>query len=307
MNNDGAFTLSKQQRLLLKLPMKLIQIYLTATVLLYAFGPFEWPSKNKFLLYTFLFLSQTMLILGYNSALKKRSKYGDRKSINTDKTVTRYLKVAITINLIFVILNTIRNMGLSSFSLETVFSRLIAGFTNPGKQYKEKFSTAAFGGPLLTHVTVIISPLLWPVLPLSLYYFKNIGFLNRILVVITLFFEVTRWVAVGTNKGIIDLIITICAVILVKNLQARWYVSSKPKKRADRRPKMYFLIGILICIGLTFFSHAISSRIGGRWEEGFIFPINKDSIFIRFFPDSLKPTMVYITSYLAQEIGRAHV
>ncbi|MEZ4733811.1 MAG: hypothetical protein R3E79_42490 [Caldilineaceae bacterium] len=47
------------------LPIIFFTFYLTFTVLLFAFGPWQWPVKNPQELYTFLFLSQVALFFGY--------------------------------------------------------------------------------------------------------------------------------------------------------------------------------------------------------------------------------------------------
>src|ERR1035437_9327586 len=54
-------------------PIIFVQGLLLLTVLVFAFGPWEWPVTNPFEVYTFLLMSQLALLLGYVHAVRKRS------------------------------------------------------------------------------------------------------------------------------------------------------------------------------------------------------------------------------------------
>ncbi len=294
---------SKQQKSVLYYPMKLVQLYLSFIIVLYIFGPFEWPTREPLLLYSFLFSAQIILFMGYKSSMKRNCTPTCKKNIDYEKFFLKYLKYAITTNLVFVILNTIRNTGMSSFSLVTLLGKVNMGLLNPGQQYHEKFVSATFGGSILTYTTVILSPFLWMVLPLSLYYFKKLNLFNKILTIIAVVFEAARWISVGTNKGIIDLIIIFSSIILIKHLQSRYSNGDVIKTKYKNKFKIYIPLLILLVIGMTFFTNAINSRVGGVWENEFFTihaSINKEALLMRFLPDFVKPTMVYMTSYLTQ-------
>lgn len=294
----------KQQRSVLYFPMKLVQIYLGFIIVLYIFGPFKWPTRNAFLLYLFLFLAQILLFSGYRSSLNKRNRPIKAPSTNYDKILLKYLKVAISINLLFIILNTIRNTGLSFFSVSTLFEKVIRGLMNPGQQYRERFFLNGYGGPFLTYITVILSPFLWMVLPLSLYYFKNINLFNKILTLVAFLFEAARWISIGTNKGIVDLIIIVCSILLIKILQDKYLDAHIVKLKPKNRFIVYVLLFGLIMAGISFFSNTINSRVGGVWGSESLAvsaaPLNTDALLVRILPDFVKPTMIYVTSYLTQ-------
>ena len=53
-----------------KLPMKVIQIYLFTTIILYVFGPWQWKDLNMALTVGLLLSYQTALYLGYRYSAK---------------------------------------------------------------------------------------------------------------------------------------------------------------------------------------------------------------------------------------------
>src|ERR1039458_7718237 len=53
-------------------PIIFFQIYLSVSVLVFAFGPWDWPVSNPLQLYGFLILAQVSLFAGYRSAINKR-------------------------------------------------------------------------------------------------------------------------------------------------------------------------------------------------------------------------------------------
>ena len=53
------------------LPIVLVEIYLTVTVVWFAYGPWPWPVQDGTKLYLFLALAHLALALGYFSAIRK--------------------------------------------------------------------------------------------------------------------------------------------------------------------------------------------------------------------------------------------
>lgn len=295
---------NKEQKKMLFRPIMFVQIYLLGIIVLYLIGPLEWQTKNSYLLFPFLFLSQLLLYLGYKSSMRHNIIENADNHEDLNVKFQKYLTIMIPINLVFVILNTIRNIGMSGFSMNTLLYLLQEGLMSPGKQFYNKFGIATFGGEILAPITVLLSPFLWPVIPLSIYYFKKLSLFNKVLTIVTLFFEATRWIATGTNKGLIDIILIICTVILVKYLQNRYSNNSaSQQKKYTSKIKMYIIGFVLIVAGITFFSNAIGDRIGGI--SGFSsvtnnYVLNAESPLMMISPKFLYPTIVYTTSYLTQ-------
>lgn len=287
-------------------PIKLILIYLIGTELLYFFGPLDWQTKNITILLLFFIISNLLLYLGYRSTMAKLINKGinDKKQyipfVFSERTVLKYLRFLIPFNLVMSVANLLRYSGLNVFSITQIFENLLLGFNNAGAQYSAKFENASlFGGDILAPLSTALAPILWPVLPLSLFYFKKLTKINRILIIFTVFFEVTRWISIGTNKGIVDIFLILLSIyILQKNSKAI------QKRRSYNNLILFFVVTIFLSLGLYFFSNTISSRIGDSMlivqSLANNTQIDTDSLILKIFPDYLKITLIYITLYLTQ-------
>lgn len=287
-------------------PIKMILVYLIGTELLYFFGPLNWDTKNIIILVLFLFLSNLLLFLGYKSTISRfiikeineKKKY--EFSVLNNIRLLKYLRVMIPLNLIMTIANLLRYTGLDISSMGQIFNNLILGVTNPGSQYSEKFENSSlFGGNILAPISTILAPILWPVLVLSLINFKKISFINKIFILLTIFFEITRWVSIGTNKGVLDIILILISVYILKKNERE---SNKIKQNNNKR--LTFFVILFLILGLYFFSLTISSRTG---DSSLILQsisnnttIDTNSIIFKIVPDVFKTLLIYVTLYLTQ-------
>ncbi|STO07252.1 hypothetical protein [Exiguobacterium aurantiacum] len=302
---------NKTSKKILFLPIRIVLFYFLFIALLYIFGPFEWRTENEVRLFLFLFFAHLLLYVGYTttiSSMYRQDTQPVNQKIKTNQykvnhlQVVNYLKVFIIINFIMTLFMMIRTTGLNSFSIELILNNLVSSLNDPGKQYYSKFENQiTFGGNILAPIYTLTSPLLWPVIPLSLIYFKKIGFTNKLLVILTIVFEISRWLSLGTNKGIIDLILILVSITMLKKWQ-------QEKKDSTSNFKKNIVIGIIvgfvIVTGLKIFENNISSRV----DESYIIisqtsgytEINLEAPLMRILPDSLNSLLVYSTGYLTQ-------
>lgn len=288
------------KRNILIFPVVMVQLYLIGVILLYQLGPWDWPTHKPVLFYFLIFLFQLSFGFGYLVAIKK-----NKIAVKNlkPKSVDRFLSIMIIINLVYVIFNFLHTVGLDSFSISGILDSFVNGIINPSAQYRMKFSANKFGGSYFTYFSVLMAPIIWSVFPLSLYYFKSLDLRYKIIVLISLFFELARWVATGTSKGIIDLIIILLVVIITKHLRRR--INDGRDKILDLRKYKFRIIVIsLLVIGLLFFLNNVGDRVNQNWSNYSIsngnVSINQNSILMRITPNSLKPTLIYLTSYLTQ-------
>lgn len=295
-------------------PMRIAQIYLIGIIVLYILGPLEWRTENPFLFYMFLFSAQGLLYLGYSTTMKRLylNNENDEQAVEEEKTliighkaILKYLKVFIVINLILTCMYLMRNTGLSSFSISQIIDNFNKGLINANSQYLAKFDTEiGFWGRILTPIITLTSPLTWPVIPLSLVYYKELNLINKVLTVLTIFFEAARWVSTGTNKGIIDIILIFIAVILIKQWQKRYEISvNKTSKKRHSFRNLIIIISFLV-IGFSVFGNNISSRLNENYDTVTLITgmteVNLKAPLMIMSPQSLQPTMVYMTQYLTQ-------
>jgi hypothetical protein len=294
-------------------PIIFIELYLSFTVILYAFGPWDWRTNNPILTYIMLIVFQFALALGYMKTMKKRMSRKISKEIIDEKrkeySVTiyslKFIKVLLIINIFFIVLNVIRTLNMPTFSFGNLWNQLLMGLTDPASQYREsKIITTKFGGSILSYANVLLAPLLWLSFPLSLYRFKELSFIYKILALSSLLLEAARWVAIGTNKGFIDIILILLTVLMINKLSP-WIKNKRDIRINGKRGKAWIILAILvICIGIYSFSQTVGDRVQDNWADLSITlnntKLNFNSGLMLITPTSLEPTLIYMGSYLTQ-------
>lgn len=293
------------------IPLNIFIIYLVFILILYIWGPLNWRTENILLFYSYIILSQVLIYLGYFLTINKlnRNKNFEEEESNklllTHTSVLKLLKILIPINLLMTCLILIKTINGSTFSINYIINSFIKGLSDAGGQYNSHFTTEkSFGGNLLAPMYTLMSPLLWPVLPLSFIYFKKLNFLNKIIVILTLIFEVFRWISIGTNKGIIDLILIMLSIIFLKRYQKKYDNIAINKINKQKRIKFTIITSLLIVVGFIVFNNNISSRISTNYyivsSISNDTEINFDSPFMLMLPKSIQPLFIYTTVYLTQ-------
>jgi len=295
-------------------PMQITQLYLISVIILYILGPLDWRTENPFFLYMFLFIAQGLLYLGFSitmkrlylNSVKNEQQVEDEKVLLIGhKAVLEYLKIFIVINLILTCLYLMRNTGLSSFSISQIYENIQRGLTSANTQYSAKFSTdIVFGGSILAPIITLMSPLTWPVIPLSLVYYKKLGLTNKVLTILTIFFEAARWISTGTNKGVIDLILIFLAVIFIKQWQKGYEAKVKRTSKMNMRFRSSVIIIICMVMGFSVFENNISSRLNENYDTVSLITgmteVNLKAPLMMISPQSLQPILIYSTQYLTQ-------
>lgn len=288
----------------LMLPMRIVQTYLCLTILLFALGPLRWPTQNSAVLYAFLFMAQFALYLGYRISMN---------SIETPPQVPRYdttafrriLEAMVVITLGFGILNAARYAGLTTVSFQGLVEKVKYGLLYPAQQYQAKFDIAGFGGKALTYSSTLLAPLLWSTLPMSLLHFKTLRPFFRALAILSVVVEVSRWLAMGTNKGIFDVLITCGTVVLMTRMRSRRIDNAgSPLGGNQKRSKTQLrliVLAILTVLSIAYFSNSVGDRLSGNWQGSVgRASVDQGSLVMKLCPPSLQPTLVYLTSYLTQ-------
>lgn len=299
MNQTDA-SITRQQKNVTMFPLVVFQLYLAIILTLYILGPWDWPTQNPFYFYSLLFLYQLAFGLGYLISIKRKTI--NRRCFNTNSIIV-YLRIMIVLNLFYTIVNFMHTVGVSYLSLGSIIDNFINGLTNPSMQYQMKFNATKFGGYYFTYFSVITAPLFWPVIPLSIYYFSRLALFYKIIFLFSVLFEISRWLAIGTNKGIFDLIIIVIVVTMLKHMQKNYYLQ-REKTKLFKSFKLAIAISLLIIIVLSLFSNNVGDRINENWANysttnGNV-SINDESFLMILCPDILKPTLIYLTSYLTQ-------
>ena len=256
--------------------------YMIFTILLFDISIVTSNSlQNPFALHFYLILYFLMFYLGYIFFYKvhKKNKYDVEKikELNEQK-IKKILSVGVYL---YPFLSFVSALNFTNSSSLSIFiNKVINGLLNPAGTYYAKVSNQLFLNSYLNSLLVVLSPYMMMILVLGLFYFKKMKFRQKMFFAVGIFFEIARWLALGTNKGIFDfLILIICAYLfdrLINNKQKTSFL-----KKIGKRTK---ILTVLV-IAFSIFTYFISSRM--------YYSTNDNNSFIKYGIDK-------ISNYIAQ-------
>jgi hypothetical protein len=271
-------------------PMFLIQIYLTFTVLLFAFGPWPWPVFNPVKLYSFLILAQIALLIGYVKGFSNRpTLYIGRWSWQ------KLFKIGFWLNVLWIIPNINNRLKLESFDPYTSISMFKLGLLNPGAAYKIRQSEDIIGGSPIAILTVVIAPLLQLLVPIGITYWRQLSLTKKSIFVAFIFIDLSSWIAAGTNQGIAEIILVLPFFIISASpmvIQRIW----------ARRNLLIIASSIIFVIAfVSFFSKGMEGRLGNKMPLFNVGAgINADKSNFMFEMWEGKEGIIMLSSYLTQ-------
>ena len=273
-----------------------VEIYLIFTIVLFFIGPIRWDIPSPIKLITYLALISIMLSLGFRWYFKNINACTydiEQRYFLPDSLILNHLKYMLVFNVIIFSMYLIRNLGGNSLS----FTNILAWITNPSVQYMAKFdNSAGFFGQISAALATFSSFFLWGTIPLGIIYFKKLRTSWKLLVILNIIVEAVRWLATGTNKGIIDLVIIMLCFLFYSMIQKDTHLGKKG---------LYIIIAVtLVIIGLSYFS----TNIDGRVDGNYIYLMNNlggnslelnDNLLLKLFP-GLTNLIIYADSYFTQ-------
>lgn len=277
--------------------LKYIMIYLIFTEIFYFLGPIRWGTGNQLGLVFFLLGVNLSFFLGYKYEARKLRNRVDIYYEDNKEHIFRVANLALIMNLLISILYLMHKA--STTSLANILAKVIISLTNPSSAYMEKFSAQGLGfSGIATVLLTAGSFFLWSVIPLGIYYFKELKLFTKILVVINIIVEISRWLVTGTNKGLIDLFLIVVALLALK------YVPKEKTKNNSFKKIVLVIISIVLAFVLLGF---FLNNIGGRVSDNSVYFFNnlagasiKSEGFWGAVPDGIVKAAMYMQSYLCQ-------
>ena len=212
-----------------------------------------------------------------------------------EKFLTVSLVMSIIFNLLFIFIkeNTINPI--------TIFQDIIKGISNPSVNYFNKFRQDTQLYKVFAPLFSLSSAITYSAIPLNLYFYKSHDKKRRCLTVMGILFEISRWSIVGTNKGIVDLVIVIISVFFLRHKLIKQ--QEQTKRIAKRRKISFLIVALAVIFGLNFFYQNINARLLGT-PNNIIISMNGASI-KRDYPlcdNKLEncALLIYSQSYLTQ-------
>jgi hypothetical protein len=195
--------------------IKFLILFNFLTLIVYYFGPVEYKYLNGFSIFFYVSFNLLLIYLGTRVSIgyfhkKSKSKGNDRIILN--------LTIVFSSILIYPLVCS--RLGVTNFNPILLIDKIILGLNNPGTGYSEKISLIeSYNGPrsILRTFNFFLSPFTYLLLPIGLFYFRNLNNLTRTMFLFFTSVDLLGWLAVGTNKGVIDLSYTIVFILLIKN------------------------------------------------------------------------------------------
>lgn len=276
----------------------IVEVYLFLTLAFFIFGPLTWSCTNLSILIAYVSALFVFLFLGFrfylftkrNSMIKTQNNHNEYAI--SEKRVVKALKIMLVFNLIVFILYLIRNSGNNRLTMQNI----LIWIQNPSAQYSEKFNNN-YGvfGTIVAYLSTFSSFFLWPTIPLGIYYFRKLKTIYKLILIANVIVEALRWLVMGTNKGLVDLLLVFsCLFILFL-------------KAPKIKMKSKIVLAIFVALAVFFVGFYFSNNVSGRVSNNSTYLMNNltgatidnNNFLFRLFPNA-KNLVLYSNSYLCQ-------
>ena len=236
------------------LPLVLVETYLVFTLLLYVFGPVQFKGHNTDLFVMVMFVYHGAFILGYYLAIKTYK----FNQIKIDKRFSSKLFYTALVFAVLSVLATYQNLMLAQSIIPyNIFEDIARGLREPGLVYIERMNHISDGynpsSRALNIFSIFFAFFKLFFIFLFVYFWNDLSYFKKLLVLIYSFLFVSSGLAAGTNS-----VIFIFFIFLSLSLLVLFFI----------RPNLNFskiipLMGVSLLIPVGFFGYVMSRRGGG--------------------------------------------
>lgn len=239
-------------------PLIFFQLYLSFSIILYAFGPWPWENPNQNLTIGYLLAAQLFICFGYLLSWKKVRKENLLVGVNPNLysyKALKFIKFSLFINYAVFVPSSLSRTG-------GFFPDLLLGLTNTGLAYNSNLERLDHGNPyvIFEYIRIILSPWIIGIFPVAVVYWRQISPLLRCLSFGAFCLNIFLYIGTGTNKGLADFVITIPWLIFlgvsVGYLSVRF------------RPRLFLIFGFFLIGFLSFFGAGQIQRQGNAGIAG---------------------------------------
>jgi hypothetical protein len=267
-------------------PIAFFVTYLTFTVLFFAFGPFDFPVENPFMLYGFLAAAHIALLAGYWRAARSQP-----RGYAAPWDYGRMLLWGAVLSLLLLLPTSLARTG-------SLIPDVAYGIENPGEAYAQTQAIINDPGsfPLVEYSRILVGPLLVMVLPLTVFYWESLTTRLRVLGVVSILGTVALFLAMGTNKAIAD------TVLLIPWMVFAGYRAGTIHLKLKRLLVIGICTVVAFSLFLGFFGLAMATRSGSPAVTG-VFPatgstVDSDNVLVRNLSDTSKAIVMGLDIYL---------
>ena len=243
------------------LPLVFFQGYLSLTVWLFFYGPWPWSVDQPGNLFAYLAAAQAAILLGYLLAWRRVCALPTDAAPRAEEVSLglRFLKSAIAISVLLALPSSLSRTG-------ALLPDVIGGLRNAGLAYNENFERLEAGNVYVAveYLRMLLSPWLTAVFPLGVLYWTRLSWGWRAAALAIVAFNLSMYLATGTNKGIADMVVTAPWLVLLAVFSGQLRVRRVGLKLG--LASMVLLVGFLL-----FFGAGQQQREGSGSEYGTFF------------------------------------
>ncbi|THE09063.1 oligosaccharide repeat unit polymerase [Bacillus timonensis] len=264
-------------------PLILLESYLFISVILFYFGPINYPNVSVFKTVSLILLYNFFLVIGYLVAEKKITLIENKKMVISFNKIRIMILTGAIISIFFSYVSFVSYS--SSINPLIIIKDILGGISDPGEAYLRNIQIAREGG-VITKFMTLLSPVTFLTIPLGLFFYFKLKTFEKIVVAIAIVTEILTFIIKGTNFGIFKIAI-IFVVIFMLN---RGY------------EKINLITKGLIGFALFYFLFSISDRMQLTEIPNTVFniEIDKQHILFKLLPVSLSVPIMLAMSYVSQ-------
>lgn len=271
------------------LPLLVFQIYLTFSLLIFAFGPLDFKIRNPIVLYSYVLIGQLCIYIGYKLGVSKvPANYNGRYSLNS------LLRISILLVLLFVP-PTLATRNYANISIYQAIFNSQVGFQ---ATFDYVQST-----PLLSIPRTLLSPILALMLPLGLIRWRNMTWILRALWLVGIGGDIAAALYVGRAFGIFEIALVVPWMLWLasNNVKSRYFHANRKRKPVSigYRIRVVIVTIFVVLLAFLYFFSSRQARVSGvsgypsdtiNWSK---------EMYHVALPESVEFTLYYISRYLS--------
>ncbi|MDZ4057270.1 MAG: hypothetical protein U1D69_09935 [Polynucleobacter sp.] len=254
-------------------PMRYAQIYLWSTFLLFLIGSLSADAPSIHLLIMFVVFAYGLFYVGYRLGVltKKRKIFHDQKAAST--------RIVVLVVALGAIYYTVFSLTMLADFGVTSFGALADAILNPGASYKAKlevFEQRVIVGGVnrITQILVLASILYAAMIPVLVCYWERVSRHLRAFALFSVGLYAIAFLAIGTMKGIGDIILFVAAGVAVR-ISTRSVVLSKVARRSIQLAVFILAVSAAVYMGAGQVSRAqefqlVESRVVGDISQSVV-------------------------------------
>jgi len=262
--------------------MFVVQAYLLFSVLLFATSAWNYPIDNPVLFYGYLAGAQLALYLGYRYAV-----FMGPRGFKGRPSLKVLMAATLTANLLLLAPTALFRTG-GAFDP-------VAALNDPGSAYAQSLEARRSGEPMIEYVRILLGPILVLLYPLTVFYWKRLALVTRGLAVTALAGTVVTFVAMGTNKAIVDTVLLFPWLLAAGHYSGQFALT---KRRAAALAAAAILGTAAMVI---FFGRTMASREGSIVYHGYFglagLRADETALHVRYLPPETRVAILGLDFY----------